>query len=764
MELKHVVVLMLENRSFDHLLGYLDHPSSAFPNLRGNEDNPDPSPQPGQPARAKVSKDASRVITPGPGHHHRDVMRQIYHEGAYGQDEPDNLGFVSNFHEQKRSGTTSDPGAAVMRCMSPEKIPVLAALAKHYAVCVNWHSSVPGMTWPNRGFAHTGTSEGEVDIVKKLYWATTIFKRLSKAAVPWAIYHDGVPHTWVYPKLWERPFDRKDKFRSMRTFHRQAERGELPAYSFIEPNHLGSSSNSQHPEYIGRNPEQFVDAERLIKSVYESLTSNQSAWKNTLFLITYDEHGGFFDRKPPPAAVPPSRRNKGSFKFNRLGCRVPAVVVSPWIPRGKVDFTLYDHTSIIKSVQGLFAPASRHLTERDKHANSFMHLCQLAAPRTDLVDLPDLPRPKNMRKNMGPIKPELDEFQQSLIWLAQRVTEASEPDELAATQVMSKGLKPPPAEFKSTKDLDDFQSTAVKLFRSGGVGKAKAPAAKTMPKQLSPKEFVKFQKSHYGNLSGASDFETRYAQFKKQSLQSKKGAAFSVLTEGDSWFAFPSILGRKNVIERIQDEFSEWRFLRMEDNGDELAAMLSGKQRARIREVLSDKLFDLLLFSGGGNDVVGDDMTALLNDYRPGMSLEDCINGDRFERRLTQIELSYRDLVDIRNDNSPATIVVVNGYDYPHPRNEGVCRQGPWLYPGMMRRGIEDPDLQMEIAVYLIDRFNDALRAVVDSPLSRGTVHLAPTVGTLMKDEWGDEIHPSRSGFKLIARKFQEVFEEIGIG
>jgi phospholipase C len=126
--------------------------------------------------------------------------------------------------------------------------------------------------------------------------------------------------------------------------------------------------------------------ERLIKKVYETLRASQ-LWEESVLLVVFDEHGGFFDHVPPPATTPPGDKpgdddlNTHHFNFDRLGPRVPAIVVSPWVPANLVDHAQYEHASVPATVEALFGLS--HLTQRDAHANDFLHLLSLHAPRKD---------------------------------------------------------------------------------------------------------------------------------------------------------------------------------------------------------------------------------------------------------------------------------------------------------------------------------------------------------------------------------------------
>jgi phospholipase C len=311
-------------------------------------------------------------------------------------------------HDQVRGASER-----VMRCMPPEHIPVMGTLAREFAVCTAWHSPVPGATWPNRNFAHAGTSEETVDIDIGFYDAPTIFELLDDehppSKRPWHIYYDGRAQLLAFHRLWSG--ERAGNWFPMKRFFEHVADDTLPMYSFVEPRHGGPHSNSQHPgnnEHETAGSTDFERGEDLVRRMYEALRARPEVFEKTLFVVTYDEHGGLFDHVPPPRAKHPeplryARRrldltrkiigffveNRNSpFDFRCYGPRVPAVVVSPWIAPHTVDDTLYDHSSIIATVRLLFAPGRRGLTRRDRSANSLLHLvADLETPR----EMPPLP-------------------------------------------------------------------------------------------------------------------------------------------------------------------------------------------------------------------------------------------------------------------------------------------------------------------------------------------------------------------------------------
>jgi phospholipase C len=421
--IEHLIVLMLENRSFDHMLGFLNHPNDQYPRLQGIESNPW---QPGSPPVA-VSDDALLTLPLDPSHSHADVLIQIT-----GMPSPQlpyvplNNGFVYNYewvglHEKKQYGF----GPLIMKCQPEQNVKILAALAKAFAVCTRWFASVPGQTWPNRNFAHAATSDGEVNIRKRLYTNPTIFELLANNNKQSVIYHDSLCQVAVFKNLL---FKKRVSFAPTEQLYDAIRSDKLPQYSFVEPDHFGSDSGSQHPGNNTKHGRDFLRAEQLIADIYTALRSKPDVFAKTLFLITYDEHGGFFDHVPPPYSETYKDGKiaaEGKFAFDLLGVRVPAVLVSPRIPPGTVDDTIYDHSSIVGTLRKLFVPDAAPLTSRDANGNTFEHIVNesLLREQSELPDVAGLLQPQ-MAAGLPGETPELDridEFQDSLIWLREKL-------------------------------------------------------------------------------------------------------------------------------------------------------------------------------------------------------------------------------------------------------------------------------------------------------------------------------------------------------
>jgi phospholipase C len=432
--IKHLFVLMMENRSFDHLLGFqgitgkdaqtgaatkaedlaeprvatLRQPSNEFANLRYTV----------SPTAGDRTFDTHDVK-----HQFPDVLMQlsgqaegqavINNKGLKGAAYPpvaeaNDRGFAADYAINSDPNNPGEP----MRCFAPNTLPVLTALAKEFVLCDHWFSSMAGPTEPNRMFAHAATSGGWDDSpsnrdYEEIFGAKagggagagisfangTIFDALRRAKVPFRIYAgDQFPQVGLLSGI--SLFSDVDDFENFV--------GDVndptydAAYTFIEPRYdtisqnlgLPFVNNSQHPA----NSVEL--GEVLIKTVYETIR-NSPHWNHSMLILTWDEHGGFFDHvKPPPAKrIPtgsPPKDIEGrsfGFMFDQYGPRVPAVVISPWCPQNMIDHRQFEHSSIPATIEQLFG--LRPLTIRDTEALGVQTLASLAAPRNVTTPIPD---------------------------------------------------------------------------------------------------------------------------------------------------------------------------------------------------------------------------------------------------------------------------------------------------------------------------------------------------------------------------------------
>ncbi|MGJ8653813.1 MAG: hypothetical protein ACSHX8_11105 [Opitutaceae bacterium] len=243
-----------------------------------------------------------------------------------------------------------------------------------------------------------------------------------------------------------------------------------------------------------------------------------------------------------------------------------------------------------------------------------------------------------------------------------------------------------------------------------------------------------------------------------------------IVAEGDSWFAYPPkglVFGKRaNIIDWIASAVRRTKkanLLRLESNGDEAIAMVSGDQKHQLAELLevNGSKIHFLLFSGGGNDVVGKwDMERLLNEYQPGFTAKDCINTTRFNRKLQRVSLAYQELIELCEDYSPTTRIITHTYDAVTPSKTGgtflwgLIKTKPWIYPYLVKKNIPT-NLHAKIADILLQALRDQLKVIANRPKNRGKFIVVDTYGTLRPghgSDWINEIHPTSSGFKRITK------------
>jgi phospholipase C len=358
--IEHVVVLMLENRSFDCMLGWLYRDRPDFDGLTGTESNPwhrdDGTTDSIQVWNdGTISAEAACIPDPDPGELFDDIAMQIY--GLHPDGTPRMNGFVDNYVRQPAAGGAHPDPRAIMHCFTPDQLPVLSLLARSFGVSDRWFSSAPCETWPNRLFAHTGSGGGQVNngAIPLPFRLPSVFRRMGARGHSWKVYFHDYPQTAGLIDLWTRI---PSHFRFFEPeFAEDTADERLPNYSFIEPRYFTNTlrhrvPNDAHP------PHNVAYAEQLIADVYNAVRGGP-AWERTLLVVTFDEHGGCYDHVAPPAATPTGRATRGGFAFDRFGPRVPAVIVSPYVPAGSVirppeDGPPFDHTSIIATLDALF--------------------------------------------------------------------------------------------------------------------------------------------------------------------------------------------------------------------------------------------------------------------------------------------------------------------------------------------------------------------------------------------------------------------------
>lgn len=458
--IKHVVVLMLENHSFDQMLGAF---RSEFPDLEGVD--------PANPGtnRDKDGKDYPQAVTAATFVQH-DPIHEL--DNVLHQLEGNNGNFVLDYSEAYPA-TMPDERQQIMGYFATGALPALHELARHFTICDHWYSSVPGPTWANRFFVHSGTSLGRVQMPENVtdslrhpglyfgYDQDTIYDRLNERGVPWRIYHGDIPQSLVLSH--QRSVENARRYEFMDVFFSDARGQEerFPAFSFIEPSYYWPGQNDDHP------PHTTLRAQALLGNVYNALRQNDRLWNSTLLVVLYDEHGGFYDHVPPPSAVPPDGHTLPNFSFDRLGVRVPALLVSPWAERTIIK-TEFDHTSLLKYLAEKWNLGP--LTNRMAKAQSFGSAIRTTGEtRTDTpggVPIPASAAAPEAMMTAGPGEP-LNGHQKALIAFSEYLErEIEEPvGKPARTAAMMAG---PPSQVETAKSRVELFLAQQKAKAGGG--------------------------------------------------------------------------------------------------------------------------------------------------------------------------------------------------------------------------------------------------------------------------------------------------------
>ncbi|KDP43231.1 hypothetical protein JCGZ_22783 [Jatropha curcas] len=422
--IKTIVVLVMENRSFDHMLGWMKKLNPEINGVDGREWNPLNTSDVN--SEKIYFKEEAEFVDPDPGHSFQAIREQIF-----GSNDTKKPPLMNGFAQQALSmDPSTNMSKDVMNGFDPDMVAVYKTLVSEFAVFDRWFASVPASTQPNRLYVHSGTSAGATSNIPALlikgYPQRTIFENLDDAGISWGIYYQNIPATLFYRNL--RKIKYIGNFHSYdSTFKKHAQQGKLPGYAVVEQRYMDTKlkpANDDHPSHDVYQGQMFV------KEVYETLRASPQ-WNETLLVITYDEHGGFYDHVATPVSGVPSPDGIVGpepflFKFDRLGVRVPTIVVSPWIEKATVvhgsngspfPTSEYEHSSIPATVKKLFNLSSPFLTKRDEWAATFESIIQKRTePRTDCPV--QLPTPSKIRKGDANENAKLSEFQQELMQLA----------------------------------------------------------------------------------------------------------------------------------------------------------------------------------------------------------------------------------------------------------------------------------------------------------------------------------------------------------
>jgi phospholipase C len=428
--IKHVFVLMLENHSFDQILGCFKD-SGNYSKLDGiDSDTPRfNKDKEGNKYYQRASTDDNAPFDPN--HEYPAVAEQL---------KDNHSGFVRNFQDTHKTAKPDDL-QAVMNYFPKGALPAIHWLAETFTICDHWFSSVPGPTWTNRLFLLSGTSMGRVEMGSSEniagligYNQTTIFNLLEEAAVPWRIYFHDFPQSWLLERQREPemignycPIGDEGDEASFEN-HLKLEGKNFPSFCFIEPRYYEPEQNDDHPTSSS------MAAQQLIARVYNAIRAQEEVWNSSLLIVLYDEHGGFFDHAPIPDAVAPKipegyphKDHGAKCDFKSLGVRVPALVVSPWVGQTLCAEEL-DHTSVLKYVcQKWKLPQLTARVDKSTDFGSVILKSRRNVPATPIR----IPRERMKARAFAPATEDESDHQRALRALCDKI----ERDELAPIEI-----------------------------------------------------------------------------------------------------------------------------------------------------------------------------------------------------------------------------------------------------------------------------------------------------------------------------------------
>jgi len=357
---KNIVILMMENRSFDHMLGYL----SVGPGGRADVDGLNGT-QAWLDGHANL--DHGSAVTPfhstnpytmpasfDPPHERPNVAANL--GGLNDPPYPMN-GFVGSIPDK----VSTDPAVRMltMSYFGNQEVPINDFFASNFLICDRWFSSLPAGTQPNRLMAMGGQSMIDLNC-NVLPTQDLVYDWLTRQGVSWRVYHQGIPFFTMMPK-WIPDILGSDKFRSFDDLEDDLMNNppeDLPQVIFIEPTygdapHIGPSTDDHAPAGV-------ADGQEFLMQAYNAVISNNRFWRGCVFVVDYDEHGGFFDHVSPPKQVTTAPVGASYPDFRSLGVRTPGYVISPFVKNGTVSRATLDHTSVLKLIGEKFGPDSSY--------------------------------------------------------------------------------------------------------------------------------------------------------------------------------------------------------------------------------------------------------------------------------------------------------------------------------------------------------------------------------------------------------------------
>lgn len=396
-KVKTIVIVIMENRSFDHMLGQLGLDPAYQGRIEGIKPQEEWLDQVANPYGDHLSFKPFHFLDPfskldaDPPHGRDEIKNQM---GPPAGDVFPMKGFVQNYATAPGAASlTPDKPPPVMGYYGKDEAPVTDFLARNFAVCDRWFAALPASTHPNRFMAMSGVTPIDGTLIP-LPHRPLVYDWLGERGVRWRVYHETIPF-FAMMRQWIPAVLAGDRFRPLEQLRYDIENDppeELPQVIFVEPAygdgpHLGESTDDHAPSAI-------KGGQKFLLEVYRDLTEDPDLWAGTVLIVTYDEHGGFFDHVSPPrqiTAPPPGAQWTESTNFETLGVRVPALVVSPLVEPGSVCHEIFDHTSILKFLGEKFGGGQGYSAEVDARGTvSVQRALRDDLPQRDMPIIPSL--------------------------------------------------------------------------------------------------------------------------------------------------------------------------------------------------------------------------------------------------------------------------------------------------------------------------------------------------------------------------------------
>jgi phospholipase C len=425
-----VVLVVMENRSFDHILGHLTY-ENLIPGANGLDRNLAQYANIYQGGQYIPFDMQDRLLSSDLPHEWDEVQTQLAYSSVTQQF--DMTGFVEAYVKltQANPARQADP----MGFFASGTVPITSFLARNFRICNRWHAPFPSSTQPNRTMAFCGSSEifDTSSGPRLIHTDDILFDWLERNRIRWRVYHDGLSFFALYPRAWE--FVLGDKFRDFEQYFHDMQTEPIetgPQVIIVEPSyndgpHIGPDHpNDNHP------PLAIGFGEEFLRGVYQAATINPNRWHKTVLVHYYDEHGGFYDHVPPPW-IPYTTKGNPAHTFNSLGVRIPGIIVSPYVDRGSVCTALFDHTSVLQFLAELLTPGVPYSAEVEDRKSKGIRSISVALTDVRRTDVPVVPsQPIQVETVLGAgVRPRLANDLQASFELAAEQLMASNPQATA---------------------------------------------------------------------------------------------------------------------------------------------------------------------------------------------------------------------------------------------------------------------------------------------------------------------------------------------